>query len=611
MPDPNLGKPGEGVLEESGSEPSPKKTFASVLGKGLSPGLDNNVLEVVLEKDSRGSFNVSELECFNLIRMLGLNQKPGVEVLGVQICPSGRGVIYITLKKEVEIGRYCRYDVMDVTSSGIRAVLVKPASKREVVVTLKGIHPNTCDRTVVSYLSKFGQVVGTKVLHSVFSEGPLQGMRNGDRCFKMEIKPETDLGSYHVLDGQRVSLRYPGQQQTCARCLKSSKYCRGKGIAKRCEAEGGLRADFNDYIMEGWRKVGYTPDNKDAMKLAEGGNSELVTQEGGSFTPTKSISSTEKFTGVSLKNIPKDTDHGLIVEFLIKAGLPEPKKEFITINAKGTVTIKDLENEECLRLISNIHQKIHLGKKLYCNGVVPLTPVKQGQNDHENVCPASSTPSTAGVPLPPPAVEPLDLTEAVQPPAHEITSSGAPSKPSIDADPLKPAGAALPHDHDSQGGNTLAHSNLAESDKLLPPSLQIEQVLDHVKPTGTADWSVRDIDWSCDTDDNFVRRHSISLSGRTPPRNSIAAEILANPSQHLISNKSLLTSIKDMKEALSDFNSCNSTLDSSSSSDCASETHDLKNSNSVSIGKKKRKKKSKSFERGDFLKKLNTQQSPQ
>ena len=94
-----------------------------------------------------------------------------------------------------------------------------------------------------------------------------------------------------------------------------------------------------------------------------------------------------------------------------------------------------------MRLINNIHQKIHLGKKLYCNGVVPLTPVKQGQNDHENVSPA-----TTGEPLPPPAVEPLELAEAVQPPAHEIVSSAAPTKPPTDAESLKPAVAASPHD---------------------------------------------------------------------------------------------------------------------------------------------------------------------
>jgi hypothetical protein len=75
-----------------------KKTWASVLGGNMFSKNDDNVLEVILEKDTRGGFTVKENECANLMQRLGLDQRPGVHVLGVQICPQGRGVIYITLK---------------------------------------------------------------------------------------------------------------------------------------------------------------------------------------------------------------------------------------------------------------------------------------------------------------------------------------------------------------------------------------------------------------------------------------------------------------------------------------------------------------------------------
>ena len=106
------------------------------------------------------------------MRKLGLDQRPGIHVVGVQICPNGRGVIFLTLKKGLDIRRFCRYDVMDVTSSGIRTVLVKPAGQSEVVVTLRGIHPNTGDDTVVEYLEKFGHVVMWSLRRSymVFSQ---------------------------------------------------------------------------------------------------------------------------------------------------------------------------------------------------------------------------------------------------------------------------------------------------------------------------------------------------------------------------------------------------------------------------------------------------------
>ena len=107
---------------------------------------------------------------------------------------------------------FCRHDVFQVTESGIRAVHVKPAGKRDVVVTLKGIHPNTRDDGVLDYLAKYGKIITTKVVYAAFGEGPLKGIRNGDRLYKMEIKSKTNLGTYHVIDGQRITGRYPGQQ---------------------------------------------------------------------------------------------------------------------------------------------------------------------------------------------------------------------------------------------------------------------------------------------------------------------------------------------------------------------------------------------------------------
>ena len=113
-----------------------------------------------------------------------------------------------------------------------------------------------------------------------------------------------------------------------------------------------------------------------------------------------------------------------------------------------------------------------------------------------------------------------------------------------------------------------------------------------------------DIDWAA-PDPEFVRRHSISLTDRTPPGNSLAADILG---KNVLGKMSLMSSIKDLQDVLSDFNSCNSTLYSSSSE---SESPDLKNK-TVSTNRNKRKKKAKTdLVRGDFLKKKNTQASPQ
>ena len=111
------------------------RSWADVLGRSLPHSMNKNVLEVVLEKDNRGSFMVSESDCANLIRRLGLDPRPGVHIEGVQICPTGKGVILITLKNTVKVENFCMHDVLEVTESGIRSTMVKPAGKKEVVIT--------------------------------------------------------------------------------------------------------------------------------------------------------------------------------------------------------------------------------------------------------------------------------------------------------------------------------------------------------------------------------------------------------------------------------------------------------------------------------------------
>ena len=75
-------------------------------------------------------------------------------------------------------------------------------------------------------------------------------------------------------------------------------------------------------------------------------------------------------------------------------------------------------------------------------------------------------------------------------------------------------------------------------------------------------------------------------------------------------NKSIMDSIRDMQEVLSDFNSCQSTLDDSTSSSNES-CDDLKNSKQLNTGRKAKKRKARAeFSRGDFLKKQDTKNSP-
>ena len=555
-----MDKQDEALGKVNGSEgaAASKKSWASVLGENIPKRDDKNVLEVVLEKDARGSFIVSDGECVNLMRKLGLDQRPGVHVEGVQICPQGRGVIYITLKKELEINRFCRHDVFQVTESGTRVVLVKAAGKREVVVTTRGIHPNTRDDLVVDYLGRFGKVTTNKVVHGVYSAGPLQGFRNGDRSYKMEVKPGTNLGSYHAIDGQKVTLRYPGQHQTCARCHKTSHHCRGRGIAKKCESEGGLKVEFTTYILDLWSKIGYSPGRLELPEVEP--DASVTEQEGGSFTPLKAAPiDGEKFTGVSIKQFSKETDHGEIMELLVKSGLPEIKIEKVKINNNGAVLVTDLDSTECLLLIGNLHGKRFFDRKIYCNGFIPLTP--------EKLEPASSSTDQA----------------------CSDHSQGQLSSSPDNSDSREP----LPQDTNLDTGSSANKppplpSLLVSAESSVAQDCLDVNFQDHYSSFSqpsffrTEDFPSRD---------QVIRRHSLSLHDRSPPPHSLASELLVrSPSR--ATNQTIMDRIQNLRDSLSDFNSCLE-YSGDSSDEAESNLKKVENQQFMSVNDKKRLKKHK------------------
>ena len=535
------------------------ETWAKMLGSTLPNRLNKNNLQIVLEKDEKGAFIVSDQECMRVMRKIGLDITPGVQVEEVQICPNGRGIILITLKDGLPLGPFCRYDVFEVSSSGIRAVNVKPAGKSEVVVTVRGLHPNTRDEGVIDYLGKFGRVVTTKVVHCVFGDGPLKGFKNGDRCYKMEVKPESNIGSYHILDGNKVTVKYRGQQQTCARCHEIAPNCAGGAIARRCEANGGVKVDISDHILELWRKIGYSPGAVEMAAIYDDHGEDIDDEDkerhaiGNEFTPVKVISEPEKFTGVSVRQFPKETDPGDIVEFLVMSGLPEVLKESVLIKGNGTVTIRNLENETCLQLISNIHNKKHFNRKLYCNGIIPLTPEKPCESQ---VAKSPDQASSRGSPAP----------RSPSPPAPP---------PALTATQATPVALSQTCSLSQQPFNELH-------------PVQDDQV----------------------SGDVLVRRHSLSL--RTPPQGSLADEILKSGPSSLVKSQLMLNELKDQ---LSEFGSCLSSFSESSSDGETTSMQQKGGSPKVDSekGKAKRKRKSSNTPPGRkfFLKKVNSANSPE
>ena len=81
-------------------------------------------------------------------------------------------------------------------------------------------------------------------------------------------------------------------------------------------------------------------------------------------------------------------DYGEIVEFLIHSGLPEQMKDNVSILENGSVLIRDLDNTVCLQLIGCINGQLFKGKRIYCNGIIAVTPQKEPKSPIE--APAST-----------------------------------------------------------------------------------------------------------------------------------------------------------------------------------------------------------------------------
>ena len=86
--------------------------------------------------------------------------------------------------------------------------------------------------------------------------GILAGHPTGERTFMVEIT--RPMGSYHIIDGEKVVIRYRNQDKTCAGCQKPGHQ------ANNCP---GPRVHLSDYMRQYWQEISYVPDNSELGDL--------------------------------------------------------------------------------------------------------------------------------------------------------------------------------------------------------------------------------------------------------------------------------------------------------------------------------------------------------
>ena len=225
---------------------------------------NKNVLEVRLERQQGASFRLSQLEIETLLVRLGID---GSHFVGVSACPEGKPIVLITLHPSVDINKFLYKNESYVVKDGVRTTSIRPAGKKDLLITVSGLHPNTRDQAVVRYLEAHGKVNRTeKIIHHVFPGEPgsslCAGKFNGNRSYVMEVKEP--MGSFHIIDGEKVTIRYPGQEWSCARCHQFKRYCPGLAIARDCTAD---RVLLSQHMGSHWQKIGFKPEAESAAEV--------------------------------------------------------------------------------------------------------------------------------------------------------------------------------------------------------------------------------------------------------------------------------------------------------------------------------------------------------
>ena len=162
-------------------------------------------------------------------------------------------------------------------------------------------------------------------------------------------------------------------------------------------------------------------------------------------------------------------------------------KENISIKPNGLVLVEFLPNSLCLKMIDAIHNKLNFGRRLFCNGFVPRTPVKDN-------LPSSGTSST-----------PLSSTT-------ESLSANKPLQPQseLGAVSRQPAVNVI----DTSKSNTLSMPILVPN----PVSPMTPNTFSQ-HYSETPDFNLQQV-----TGEDLARRNSLSL--RSPPLGSVAAELI-------------------------------------------------------------------------------------
>ena len=291
--------------------------------------LKRNVLEICLEKTEKDAEVVINGDTIaRVLRSLRMNIETELE--GAQIQYGRMPIIHVWCKPEVKLEKFCN-NVGIIVSNGLSTGHIRPAGRRDVMVTIQGLNFNTPDGLVMEYIRKFGgELVSQDVVYRKYREGLLAGKYTGDRQYKVEFGDSSKkMGTFHYLDGAKIKIFYKGNLFTCGRCHRGRNSCKGEAIAKTCMEKGGQRVSLFDHMRTLWSQIDFHPTSfKLPEQEEESGETDTGERKDGdkeiveistipaTVIPNVIEENPEKFVGLGINNLPPDITDSEILKFL-------------------------------------------------------------------------------------------------------------------------------------------------------------------------------------------------------------------------------------------------------------------------------------------------------
>ena len=365
---------------------SNKKSYADHLKTNVKydQRLKRNVLEIVLDITEEKVF-INDEHVAKLLKNLGVDIISQVE--GVQV--KGK-FISVWMAKGVNLEKFCKEESIRVTQ-GVVTGVIRPANRKDVVVTVSGLDYNTPDSFIIDYLNKFGQVIDNNVSYVKYKEGPLEGKYTGERRFRVDFSgANRSMGTFHVIDGARVKVFYRGNKKTCARCHQSSSKCPGGGLAKDCEKNDGPKVHILEHMRNLWKDIDFTPTSF-SLNVEEAEDFDVKVTEIPSPTLKNKENQANKyafeFSSLTIRNFNPSLKDKEIQDFLIESGLPtdySPNQiKYVRSEKNICVNLEPLEHDVIMNITNNIHfpqcKKKFFDLPLYCRPITGnISPTKEG-----------------------------------------------------------------------------------------------------------------------------------------------------------------------------------------------------------------------------------------